>query len=98
MLLNSHFFFLYFLFFLGTIHILRVDAGKFAKIWIGNQAQLLTSRPDPYVFHSPVFRFSPADVCSQLDSYIQHGTTHILRIPSGSLCKVWQVRKEKKIF
>lgn len=40
----------------SNIHILRVPAGKIAKVWIGTEALLLESQPDPYVFQSALFQ------------------------------------------
>lgn len=38
-----------------NIHILRVPAGKIAKIWLGSEPRLLESRPEPYIFNTPYF-------------------------------------------
>jgi len=50
---------------------------------------LLYARADgrPFVVDDPLFRFD--SFVSQTESYIGHGTIHILRIPSGKVAKVW---------
>lgn len=42
-----------------SISILRVPAGKIAKIWIGSDPILLEARQEPYVFNTPYFRIDP---------------------------------------
>jgi regulator of protease activity HflC (stomatin/prohibitin superfamily) len=43
----------------GTLFILRIPKGKIAKIWMGSEPYLLSSREDPYVFKSPYFSIQP---------------------------------------
>jgi hypothetical protein len=79
----------------GTIHILRIPAGNYAKIWIANQPYLLPSRPEAYVFQNPLFSLEAPDAkkgvyyVSATEAYILHGTIKLLRVPAGSLAKVW---------
>ncbi len=74
----------------GNLHILRVQPGRFAKITINGKAHLLEPREEPYVFDTALFRFDPErDYVDQLEPYIHHGTRHILRVPAGSVAKVW---------
>jgi hypothetical protein len=40
----------------STIHILRVPAGKVAKVWLGTEPKLLESRREPFVFVDPQFK------------------------------------------
>ncbi|EGG23533.1 vacuolin B [Cavenderia fasciculata] len=65
----------------STIHILRVPAGKIAKVWIGTQPFIIESRREPYVFVDPQFRLvSPEGArknnlfYNATDSYIEHGS------------------------
>lgn len=86
----------------GTIHILRIPAGKICKIWVGSEAFILTGRKDPYVFNSPLLKVvkNAADNSLYFDqntNYIEHGTTHILRIPVGKLAKIW-IGQEARIL
>lgn len=77
----------------GTIHILRIPAGSYVKAWEGVKPILLQSRDEPYIIDSAQFRLerngqSPFwDVSRQL---INHGTITVIRVPAGSIAKVWE--------
>jgi len=75
----------------GSIHVIRVGPGQLGKVTVNNRPELLPSRREPYVYHCPVFEFNPrSGLVSTLEPVISHGVTHILRIPAGFVCKVWQ--------
>ncbi|MFI4919438.1 MAG: SPFH domain-containing protein [Legionellales bacterium] len=77
----------------GNIHILRVQQGRFAKVWVGQDAYFLSARKEPYVIKDPQFRLerhANGDfLFDQAEHYIPHGNKHILRIPQGKYAKVW---------
>jgi len=73
-----------------TLRILRVSAGYLAKIWLGSVPYILQSKVEPYVFNDPNFKFDPADgLVLESNSYINHGTIHILRVPAGKVALIW---------
>eukprot|EP01133_Synstelium_polycarpum_P010734 gene10734-12493_t len=64
-----------------TINILRVPAGKIAKVWIGTMPYILESRRDPYVYVDAQFKLvSPEGgkkanlFYGATDTYIEHGS------------------------
>ncbi|EFA82573.1 hypothetical protein PPL_04262 [Heterostelium album PN500] len=64
-----------------TINILRIPAGKVAKVWLGTQPVILESRRDPYVFVDAQFRLVSPDggkktgmFYNSIDTYIEHGS------------------------
>jgi regulator of protease activity HflC (stomatin/prohibitin superfamily) len=74
-----------------TLTILRVPAGKIAKIWIGSVPELLESRPEPYVFNTPLFSLqlhstSPKDYFfDATDNFIGHGSLKRLMPRTGEI-------------
>jgi regulator of protease activity HflC (stomatin/prohibitin superfamily) len=67
----------------STINILRIPAGKVAKVWIGTMPYLYESRKDPYVIVDAQFQLvthvgkKKGDeklFCSASDSFIEHGS------------------------
>jgi hypothetical protein len=70
----------------GNIHIIRVPQGKYAKVTVGGEAQLLKPRAEPYVFETPYFEWN--NFVNQTENYIGHGKKHILRVPPGTVGKV----------
>src|SRR5262249_14826149 len=83
----------------GTTHILRVPIGKLAKIWIGQEAKILKGQNEPYIFHEPQFELvrdkENEFLFDQSNPYINHGTTHILRVPTGKFAKIWLGQKAR---
>jgi len=76
----------------GPIHIVRVPVGKVAKIWLNTMPILLESKPEPYVYNDPIFRIEANGNDNLFDAtanVISHGNTHIVRVPSGKIAKVW---------
>jgi regulator of protease activity HflC (stomatin/prohibitin superfamily) len=64
-----------------TIHILRVPAGKVAKVWIGTMPYLYESRRDPYVIVDAQFRLVSPEGGKKAglffhagDSFMEHGS------------------------
>jgi regulator of protease activity HflC (stomatin/prohibitin superfamily) len=72
----------------GTIHILRVPAGYLAKIRLNNVPYILPAQKTPYIFNHPAFDMENDPYVKESESYIQHDTIHILRVPSGTIAKV----------
>ncbi len=58
----------------GTINIIRVPAGKIAKVWIGTTPLLLESRDEPYVFNNALFKIEKN---TQQELFFE-ATTHYL--------------------
>ena len=69
----------------GTLHIIRVPAGYFAKVTVESRHYLLPNRQAPYVFSSTLLEYH--DVVPANEPYISFGTLHLLRVPAGYLCK-----------
>lgn len=73
----------------GTLHILRVPQGKWAKVIVNGKAELLEPHDEPYVFNTANFVFNyNTDLVDQSLNYISHQNLHILRVPQGKLAKV----------
>ena len=69
-------------------YVLNVPVNKYAQAWSGTQPLLFGS--GPHVIHDPNFIFDPqTGLVNQVEPYIQHGNIHILRVPAGSLAKIW---------
>ncbi|KAM9995483.1 hypothetical protein ACTFIY_001668 [Dictyostelium cf. discoideum] len=65
----------------STINILRIPAGKIAKVWIGTQPHILESRRDPYVFVDAQFKLVSPDGAKKAQlfessscTYVEHGS------------------------
>jgi regulator of protease activity HflC (stomatin/prohibitin superfamily) len=65
----------------ATINILRVPAGKVAKVWVGTEPFILESRSEPYVFVDPQFRLVTKEgkgkssyFENSIERYIEHGS------------------------
>lgn len=69
------------------INILRVPPSKLAKIVLNNTPLLVPHRKDPYCFTSTLFAFNGFD--DEGASYIEHPPLHRIRVPAGSVAKVW---------
>jgi len=61
-----------------TLHILRIPAGKIAKVWVGTEPRILESRREPYVFNDAVFELQPSSPGSfffdATTQYVEHGS------------------------
>lgn len=69
-------------------YVLNVPVNKYAQAWSGTIPLLFGS--GPHVIHDPNFTFDPEKgLINQVEPYIQHGNIHILRVPAGSLAKIW---------
>lgn len=71
----------------GNLHIIRVPVGSFAKVVVDTKPMLLPYRSEPYVFDTALFTFS--EFVQTNESYISHGPLHLIRVPAGSVAKVW---------
>jgi len=65
----------------ATINILRVPAGKVAKVWVGTEPFILESRSEPYVFVDPQFQLVTTEGKGKstyfenaIERYIEHGS------------------------
>ncbi|EGC35741.1 prohibitin domain-containing protein [Dictyostelium purpureum] len=65
----------------STIHILRIPAGKIAKVWVGTQPKILESRREPYIFDDPQFKLVAPEgavkaslFLNSSDTFIEHGS------------------------
>ena len=77
----------------GNIHILRVPAGKYAKVWINSVPELLPYSPIPYVFKGNFRTAAPGEdnyLVDVSDPYINHGYINRLRVPAGKVAKIWR--------
>jgi regulator of protease activity HflC (stomatin/prohibitin superfamily) len=69
----------------GTFHILQVTRGNYALVWESpTQPRIL--QQGNYVVASPTFRFEKFIAVEE--TYIKHGTIHIIQVPKGHLAKV----------
>jgi len=69
-------------------HVLNVPVNKYAKGWSGNVPFLYNT--GPHVIHDATFKFNQQQgLVDQTDSYIIHGSIHILRVPAGMIAKIW---------
>ncbi|EFA82673.1 vacuolin A [Heterostelium album PN500] len=64
-----------------TINILRIPAGKIAKVWLGTQPVILESRREPYVYVDAQFRLVAPEGAKKAqlfynatDPFIEHGS------------------------
>jgi hypothetical protein len=71
----------------GTFHILQVMRGDYALVWESpTQPRIL--RQGHYVVASPTFKFEK--FVSMEETYVKHGTIHIIQVPKGNLAKVME--------
>jgi len=69
----------------GMFHIVRVRRGTYALVWeTPTQPRIL--REGNYVVMSPTFQFEK--FVNVQETYIKHGTIHIIQVPKGQLAKV----------
>jgi len=69
----------------GSLHVLRVTRGNYALVWESpTQPRILTE--GNYVINSATFRFDK--MVSMMETYVQHGTIHIIQVPKGHVAKV----------
>jgi regulator of protease activity HflC (stomatin/prohibitin superfamily) len=69
----------------GAFHVLRVQRGRYALVWESpTQPRLL--REGNYAINSPTFKFESFKDVSE--TYIKHGTIHIVQVPKGQVGKV----------
>lgn len=72
-----------------SIHILRVPAGKIAKIWLGSNPVLLEARQEPYMFNTPYFKIDPKSASDYFfdatDPCVVHGTIKRLMPHTGQV-------------
>jgi hypothetical protein len=68
----------------GNLHIVRVPRGKYAALFLNNEAVILNDRVNPYVFCTPWFRVETEErvLINQRAEYICHNTIHIIRVSS----------------
>ena len=71
----------------GTIHIIRVPQGSIGKVLIDSKPFLLPYRKAPYAFYTPFFKFE--GFVQESEPYIGFGSIHLIRVPAGSVAKVW---------
>eukprot|EP00928_Gymnodinium_smaydae_P041117 TRINITY_DN27832_c0_g5_i1.p1 TRINITY_DN27832_c0_g5~~TRINITY_DN27832_c0_g5_i1.p1 ORF type:complete len:784 (+),score=148.40 TRINITY_DN27832_c0_g5_i1:117-2354(+) len=71
----------------GSFHVLRVKRGSFALVWESpTQPRIL--REGSYAVKSPCFRFEK--FVNIEETYIKHGTIHIIQVPKGHVGKVFE--------
>lgn len=69
-------------------YVLNVPPNKYALAWSGLEPKIYGV--GPHVIHDPNFRFDRENgFVDQVDSYIKHGSIHILRVPAGYIAKIW---------
>jgi hypothetical protein len=72
-------------------YVINVVDGKYAKIILGNEYQLLG--PGTHVIHESTnskLTFDPkTDFIDSNSPFIKHGDITILRVPKGSIAKIW---------
>lgn len=73
----------------GNIHILRVPAGKYAKVWINSVPEILPYNSNPYVFKGN-FKVEENYIVDVASTYINHGYINRLRVPAGKVAKIWR--------
>merc|ERR1719181_2067688 len=69
----------------GTFHILQVKRGSYALVWESATQPRILKQGD-YVVVSPTFKFEK--FVPMEETYIRHGTIHIMQVPKGHLGKV----------
>merc|ERR1719183_3333910 len=68
-------------------HIVRVRRGSYALVWeTPTQPRIL--REGNYVVMSPTFQFEKFVAVEE--TYIKHGTIHIIQVPKGQVAKVME--------
>eukprot|EP00931_Biecheleriopsis_adriatica_P023483 TRINITY_DN14823_c0_g1_i1.p1 TRINITY_DN14823_c0_g1~~TRINITY_DN14823_c0_g1_i1.p1 ORF type:complete len:493 (+),score=80.53 TRINITY_DN14823_c0_g1_i1:32-1510(+) len=73
----------------GTLHIVRVPKGKFAKVWVSATTGGLQPRVLAEGTHMlDCSLFSYEGLVAATDRHIQHGSLQLLRIPSSHIGKV----------
>jgi len=69
-------------------YVLNVPPNKFALAWSGLEPKIYGV--GPHVIHDPNFKFDvDKGFINQSNSYITHGSIHIIRVPAGYLAKIW---------
>jgi len=75
----------------GNYHIIRVQPGFVAMIYINNTPYFLTPEKNPYVFEQAIFAFNRKNNMVSLNTpYIRHGNYHILQLPKGNVATIWK--------
>lgn len=72
----------------GTLHVVRVPRGKYAKVWASSQHGGLLPRllaEGLHVVDSSLFKFE--GLISVQEMHISHGSVNILRVPKGHVVK-----------
>jgi regulator of protease activity HflC (stomatin/prohibitin superfamily) len=71
----------------GSFHIVQVMRGKYALVWESpTQPRIL--RQGNYVVVSPTFKFEKFIAVEE--TYIKHGTIHIIQVPKGNIAKIME--------
>ncbi|CAD7959241.1 unnamed protein product [Amoebophrya sp. A120] len=73
----------------GSVHVLQVEKGKVAKVFLDNIPRLLG--PGRHALESVNFQY--CGVADMTDQVIRHGTITILRIPLGEIGLAWQLNE-----
>jgi regulator of protease activity HflC (stomatin/prohibitin superfamily) len=69
----------------GTFHVLRVKRGCYGLVWESpTQPRIL--REGNYALTSPSFKFEK--FVKMEETYVKHGTIHIIQVPKGHVAKV----------
>lgn len=71
----------------GTIHVIRVAMGSYGKVMLESKPFLLPYRKEPYVFCSAMLKYE--GIVPESSSNIDFGTLHLIRVPAGSVARVW---------
>lgn len=71
----------------GNLHLIRVQPGKYAKVFIDGNPYILKPRNEVYAFKTAMFKF--VEFVDQTACYVKHQTEHLVRVPGGSIAKIW---------
>jgi len=69
----------------GTFHVLRVRRGAYALVWETPTLPRIL-REGSYALTSPTFKFEK--FVNMEETYVKHGTIHIIQVPKGQVAKV----------
>jgi regulator of protease activity HflC (stomatin/prohibitin superfamily) len=73
----------------GTLHIIRVQRGEYAKVWVSSASGALEPKllqEGCHVVDSNLFKFEC--FCNVADTHVKHGALNIIQIPKGKVAKI----------
>lgn len=71
----------------NIIRIIRVPVGSIASVTVDTVPLFLPYRPEAYVFVTPIFNFGGFSLLTE--NFIDNGPLHIVRVPGGSVLRIW---------